>query len=346
MSGRPARSWRSKSVLVPLALSVATATAVGLWFWLDDSHDHCNHHSHTHDPSDSEHESDAGGVGGRTYCTYPPHRPHAPHKSKSSHSSSHASHHGGSSSNQLARVDEESEPDRIGHSTNAPAGITSPVSRSKKYVPPAKKRNVVLVVSAESANHSLLDSLPHNLVIPANTVLHICIHTPSLTQSAPSGGFAATSTGAPQPLPPSKVHEKAYSILPVTYPKEYILPYQTHPLGTAALLRHIAPEIVYIEETLAGENGSVLRELLSQSWIKEGIVVLGTGPNAGLLDNSDDESLEKVAYADAGVDGKGKDKDNEMSGRKKWWEEPGWGGSVTERTYLADDWERRVVDRK
>lgn len=118
-----------------------------------------------------------------------------------------------------------------------------------------------------------------------------------------------------------------------------------------------------MEETLAGEDGGVLRDLISKGWVREGIVVLGTGPGAiggkggqdptlaGLVDSSDEEGLEKIGYGEAGL--KGKEKASNAGGSKgrRWWEEPGWdggrgGGSVLEKTYLAEDWGRRVVDRK
>lgn len=123
-----------------------------------------------------------------------------------------------------------------------------------------------------------------------------------------------------------------------------------------------------MEETLAGDDGGVLRDLISKGWVREGIVVLGTGPGAiggnggsdpvlaGLQDSSDEEGLEKIGYGEAGV--KGKEKIVGGAGEKaaagkgrRWWEEPGWdggrgGGSVLERAYLAEDWGRRVVDRK
>lgn len=121
-----------------------------------------------------------------------------------------------------------------------------------------------------------------------------------------------------------------------------------------------------MEETLAGEDGGVLRDLISKGWVREGIVVLGTGPGAiggkgtqdptlaGLVDSSDEEGLEKIGYREAGVKGKEKALNAGEKGSSKgrrWWEEPGWdggkgGGSVLEKTYLQEDWRRRVVDRK
>ena len=119
-----------------------------------------------------------------------------------------------------------------------------------------------------------------------------------------------------------------------------------------------------MEETLAGDGGGVLRDLISKGWVREGIVVLGTGPGAiggkgaqdptlaGLVDSSDEEGIEKIGYGEAGV--KGKEKavgEKAVQKGKRWWDEPGWdggrgGGSVLERSYLAEDWQRRVVDRK
>ncbi|KAI5811546.1 hypothetical protein DFH27DRAFT_33868 [Peziza echinospora] len=382
MSGRPSRSWRSKSVILPIALSVAaTAATIGLWLWLDDSgHDHSHSHSHSHDHSDSEHDSDAGAYTGSSKR-----RPNLVHGSSSSSKPGRGSSSpsasagpalvGGSSSNlpaQLPRVDEESEPgsvhggSRHRPSASSPIGITSPSGpRNTQYSLPPKTRTVVFVVCADSVNgaSTLLSSLPQSLTIPPGTTLHILIHTPALTH--PPLNPENTSFAPPPPPPLGKVHEIAYSILPVTYPKEYILTYTTHPTGTVSLVRHLTPEIVYMEETMAGNGGSVLRELLEKGWIREGVVVLGTGPGAvggkgdgglaGLVDSSDEEDgLEKISYGEASIDGKGKEKDT--SGRvsnksKRWWTSPGWdgvrgGGNVVERAFLADDWNRRVVESK
>lgn len=114
--------------------------------------------------------------------------------------------------------------------------------------------------------------------------------------------------------------------------------------------------IVYMEETLAGLDGSVLRDLISKGWVREGVVVLGTGPGAigGLLDreSEDDEGLEKIEYGDAGIKGKERASNVEnVEKGKRWWDEPGWdggmgGGSVLEREGLGEDWARRVVNRK
>ncbi|KAF8419327.1 hypothetical protein EV426DRAFT_677924 [Tirmania nivea] len=378
---RSSRSWRSKSVLVPLALSVAAAaTAAGIWLWLDD-HDH-HHHNHSHDlPSDSEHDSDAGGLSysalseGRTRCRTRC-RPCTPHRTCSgtgSPSSKPPPPPLGISDSSirppLSRVDEESEREHPRSVPSAPLGITSPASassggESRTYIPPIKTRTVAFVVSAQSASsNTLLTLLPNPLTIPPNTTLHILIYTPTLSQCAPAGTFHAANTQT-RPSPPSKIHDLAYSILPVTYPKEYILPYTTHPTGTLSLLRHLSPKVVYMEETLAGEDGRVLRELISNGSVVEGIVVLGTGPGAiggkgakdptlaGLVDSSDEEGIEKIGYGEAGV--KGKEKavgEKAVEKGKRWWNEPEWdggrgGGSVLERPYLAEDWQKRVVDRK
>lgn len=119
-----------------------------------------------------------------------------------------------------------------------------------------------------------------------------------------------------------------------------------------------------MEETLAGEGGEVLRDLISKGWVREGIVVLGTGPGAiggngaqdpalaRLRDSSDEEGIEKIEYVEAGVKGKERAMgEKAVQKGKRWWDEPGWdggrgGGSVLEHSYLKEDWQRRVVDRK
>ena len=106
-----------------------------------------------------------------------------------------------------------------------------------------------------------------------------------------------------------------------------ILPFTT-PTGHVHLLRHLSPEIVYIQERLSGTSGDVVTHI--SGWVGQVILVVGDeGGHGGLVDSEDD----------MGQSG------NEE--RDKWWEKDsriglGKGIEVVEGLRVRDDWRRRV----
>jgi len=106
-----------------------------------------------------------------------------------------------------------------------------------------------------------------------------------------------------------------------------ILPFTTT-TGHVHLLRHLGPEIVYVQERLSGTNGDAVTHI--SGWVGQVIVVVGDeGGHGGLVDSEDD----------AGHSG------NED--REKWWEKDsriglGKGIEVVEGLRVGEDWRRRV----
>jgi len=99
------------------------------------------------------------------------------------------------------------------------------------------------------------------------------------------------------------------------------------------ILRHIQPEIIYLQESLAGENGSVVTSL--QTWLRHDVIlVVGAESGDGGLADSDSEA--------------------EDSGKKKedvWWQREdrvgrGRGVVVVDGMRVHDDWARRVQGRE
>lgn len=109
-----------------------------------------------------------------------------------------------------------------------------------------------------------------------------------------------------------------------------ILPFTT-PTGHIHLLRHLAPDYVYLQESLAGDNGDAISHL--QSWLRQDVVlVVGADGGHGGLADSEDEN------ASAG-------------GPEQWWEREdrvgrGRGVVVVEGLHVGDDWARRVDGRE
>ncbi|PHH79619.1 hypothetical protein CDD80_4224 [Ophiocordyceps camponoti-rufipedis] len=102
-----------------------------------------------------------------------------------------------------------------------------------------------------------------------------------------------------------------------------ILPFTTA-TGHTHILRHIQPEIVYLQESLSGDNGSVVANL--QTWLRHDVVlVVGAESGSGGLADSESETEKS----------------------DKWWQRPekvgrGRGIVVVDGVRVHDDWVRRV----
>ena len=109
-----------------------------------------------------------------------------------------------------------------------------------------------------------------------------------------------------------------------------VLPFTT-PTGHVHILRHLGPEFVYIQESLAGNDGEVITHL--QSWLRQDVVVVvgADGGHGGLADSeSEAEHVEK---------------------KDQWWMKEervgrGRGIVVVDGTRVGDDWARRVENRE
>lgn len=108
----------------------------------------------------------------------------------------------------------------------------------------------------------------------------------------------------------------------------------TSPNGYLYILRHLQPETVYLQESLAGDDGSLITQL--QSWLKyDVILVVGAdGGHGGLADSeSEAEKPEKEKKED------------------QWWQREertgrGRGVVVLDSSKVGDDWGRRVQGKE
>jgi len=110
--------------------------------------------------------------------------------------------------------------------------------------------------------------------------------------------------------------EKETMVMPFTKPGDYIY-----------MLRHLEPEVIYLQESLAGENGSLVTQL--QSWLRHDIILVvgADGGHGGLADSeSEAEHPEK---------------------KELWWQKEervgrGRGVVVVDSLRVGDDWGRRI----
>lgn len=89
--------------------------------------------------------------------------------------------------------------------------------------------------------------------------------------------------------PGNSAFHKMYSEASDLVDKEVnVLPFTTHG-GYVHILHHLKPEVVYLQESLAGDNGSNVQKL--QSWLRYDVfVVVGADDGHGGLADSESEA--------------------------------------------------------
>ncbi|KAL7943789.1 hypothetical protein V8C42DRAFT_328446, partial [Trichoderma barbatum] len=259
----------------------------------------------------------------------------------------------------LASIREEDRPD---HETGAWPEERE-VKREKGPAPSLKKRKTVaIVISADSQftdddddiaheHASILNHIPrHNDL--SSIKLFVLIYAPGLKDSTvdaatsnrppPSVSSSFSNVGYDQAQTPeakspvlgataeNTLFNAVYSHALALVDKEtMILPFTT-PNGHTHILRHLQPDIVYLQESLAGDSGSYITNI--QTWLRHDIVLVvgAEGGSGGLADSeSEAERADKP---------------------EKWWQRPervgrGRGIIVVDSVRVNDDWARRVQGR-
>ncbi|KAM0330927.1 hypothetical protein ACHAQA_003884 [Verticillium albo-atrum] len=228
---------------------------------------------------------------------------------------------------------------------------------------PAKRRKTVAVVVSADTNINDLDEdgfLEHASVlshIPRHTdfskiKLFVLIYAPGLKDTAaestsnlppPSLSSSFSNIEHQQAQTPQGDHSKSPVLdasaspafnavhsqaLGLVEKDSMVLPFSS-PNGYAHILRHLQPEVVYLQESLAGENGGVVTNM--QAWLRHEIVlVVGAESGDGGLADSESEA-EKP--------------------EEKWWQRPervgrGRGVVVVDGMRVSDDWARRVQGKE
>ncbi|KAL8918209.1 MAG: hypothetical protein Q9208_007485 [Pyrenodesmia sp. 3 TL-2023] len=228
-----------------------------------------------------------------------------------------------------------------------------------------KRRTVAVVVSADIGHHepeeevsyiqehaSILSHLPSH--ISDDTRVFVLIYAPGLKQhplstNQPQQGGSMTSSysnighdeahEADRPLTsieplaePSTSRPKMFDTLyreaqSLVDDETMIMPFTT-PTGHIHLLRHLAPEIVYLQETLSGAGGDIVSQMTN--WVGRIVLVVGDESGHGGLVDSEDERGHPSHQR-----------------RERWWQDDpriglGKGVEVVDGLRLGDDWRRRV----
>ncbi|KAG9244358.1 hypothetical protein BJ878DRAFT_506605 [Calycina marina] len=228
-----------------------------------------------------------------------------------------------------------------------------------------KRKTVAIVVSADInedgqmdeddvfvENASILSHLPRNTDF-SKIRLFVLIYAPGLKEhpldiaSRPPGSLSSSfsNIGHDQAQTPteeanktigassnSPAFEAIYSQgLSLVEKETMVLPFTTL-TGHVHILRHLNPEIVYLQEYLTGNNGDVVTHL--QTWLRQDVVVV-VGADKGSGGLVDSESEAEAAPKKA----------------QKWWEKDervgrGRGVVLVDGIRVGDDWERRVQRRE
>ena len=150
------------------------------------------------------------------------------------------------------------------------------------------------------------------------------MHTPREGHDQP------LSTLEPRPFqsPGSELFDALYHEAQTLVEKESMIMPFTTPTGYVHLLRHIAPEVVYVQENLSGRDGEAVTHIAD--WVGQVVLVVGDESGHGGLVDSEDER--------GGRDGES---------QSKWWHHSsriglGKGIEVVEGLRVGEDWRRRV----
>lgn len=107
-----------------------------------------------------------------------------------------------------------------------------------------------------------------------------------------------------------------------------VMPFST-PNGYVHILRHLQPEVLYLQESLAGSEGSTINQL--QTWLRHDIILVvgAEGGHGGLADSESEAEAEQPEKP------------------VLWWQKEervgrGRGVIVVDSLRLGDDWDRRV----
>ncbi|KAL1637876.1 hypothetical protein SLS56_000433 [Neofusicoccum ribis] len=139
-----------------------------------------------------------------------------------------------------------------------------------------------------------------------------------------SGNTPSMSASNPENSLYNSIHARA---LRLVEKPTMVMPFTT-PSGHMHMLRHLAPDLVYLTEDLSGIQGEYVEQ--TRNWVGQIMIVVGaSGVGLGLVDTEDEG------------EGSGPRKE------KKWWETTtmvglGKGVEVVDGARLVDDFERRV----
>ncbi|KLO86651.1 uncharacterized protein LW93_11432 [Fusarium fujikuroi] len=235
----------------------------------------------------------------------------------------------------------------------APADTSSPLVGGNR-----RRKTVAIVVSAETGavpeeeesfheHASILSHIPRN-IDHSKVKLFVLIYAPGLkeptmdtaTSNLPPTSLSSSfsNIGHDQVQTPAEESKNQLESASPSFNSIYsqalslveketmVLPFTT-PNGHVHILRHLQPEVIYLQKALSGQDGSIITTL--QTWLRHDVIlVVGADGGSGGLADSESEA--------------------ERAGKsQEWWQRPervgrGRGVVVVDSMRLNDDWARRV----
>ena len=154
------------------------------------------------------------------------------------------------------------------------------------------------------------------------------ISTPAVT---PGSELQSMSPRVDAADSPSKQFDALYAqALAVVSSPTQIMPFTT-PDGYIHILRHLAPNLVYVSDVLSGDEGDNIAQL--KGWVGHTILVAGDDGVGGLADTETEDERP--------------DPDRRQQ-RRRWYDESSFVGrgkevEVVDAVRVGDDWARRVT---
>ncbi|KAK0612851.1 hypothetical protein B0T17DRAFT_541932 [Bombardia bombarda] len=190
----------------------------------------------------------------------------------------------------------------------------------------SSKIKLYVLIYAPSLKDTPLDATnplpPASLSSSFSNIDHAQAQTPGEDTKSP----VMTSSSAADPAL-NAVYSQAQSLVE----KDSMVLTFTTPNGHVHILRHIQPEIIYLQESLAGENGSAITQL--QTWLRHDVILV-VGAESGHGGLADSESEAEAAPK-----------------KELWWQREdrvgrGRGVVVVDGMRVHDDWVRRVQGKE
>ena len=216
----------------------------------------------------------------------------------------------------------------------------SVLSHLPDYISPESTRVFVLIYAPDLKVHPLstaagsaAPSRPsQSMASSFSNISQTDAHTPAVTPGEfPQDGILTNVD--PNPINESSTLFKTLynQAVPIVDRDTMVIPF-TSPSGHKHILRSLAPEVVYIQESLCGRDGEIISEL--SGWVKQTVIVIGDeGGHGGLIDTDDEGGAVRGAKRG-----------------EKWWQKEERTGvgrrvGVVESLKVGEDWERRINEK-
>ncbi|KAI9675761.1 MAG: hypothetical protein M1817_001128 [Caeruleum heppii] len=225
-------------------------------------------------------------------------------------------------------ISAESDDAQVNHDESYHREEASTLSHLIGHVNHATTRLFVLIYAPQLKQHPRSASKVESLNSSYSNIGHDDARSP-----AEEGQKLASDIDIPDASTLSTTASPAFnSLLPqaqaLVEKDTMILPFTT-PTGHVHILRHLAPEIVYVQESLSGHGGDAVAHI--SGWVGQVLVVVGTeGGHGGLVDSEDEVATDGQRD-------------------EKWWQHSdrvglGKGVEVVEGMRIREDWGKRVGD--